>query len=421
MKKLLILSLVTVAFGVNSSWVFSEDWPQWRGPQRNGISKETGLLKEWPKDGPKLLWSVSDLGTGYSTPSVADGRLYVIANAGTETESVQALDANTGKRLWSTQIGKVGTNRGPQYPGSRSTPTVDGDRLYALGSDGDLACLDTSTGNIAWQKNLKAEFSGTPGNWAYAESPLVDGDVLVCTPGGSKATVVALNKTTGEPIWKCAVPGADEAAYASAVVLDADGVKQYVQFLQRGIVGVDAATGRFLWRYDRTAQGSPANIPTPITDKGHVYSATRSGGALVKVSKQGDEFQPTELYFSPKLPNSIGGAVKVGEHLYGTTGQALVCADFLTGAIRWEERNPLAPGSVCYADGRLYLHGESSGQVALLEVSPEGFQEKGRFTPKDVPAHDGRQPKAWAYPVVANGKLYIRDLHSLWCYDIRAQ
>lgn len=399
---------------------FSDDWPQWRGPNRDGISKETGLLKEWPKDGPKLLWRIADLGTGYSTPSVAAGRLFVFSNSSTNNESVQAFDANNGKPIWSTRLGKVGPNRGPQYPGTRSTPTVVGDRLFALGSDGDLACLETATGKIAWQKNLRSDFAGTPGNWAYAESPLVDGDLLICSPGGPQSTVVALNTKSGDLIWKCPVPGGDEAAYASPIVLQTDTGKQYVSFLQKGLVGIDAKSGQFLWRYDRTAQGSPANIPTPISDANHVYSAaSRSGGALVKVSKSDDKFQAAEIYFSPKLPNTIGGAVKLGGHLYGTTGQALVCTDFLTGAIRWEERTPLAPGSACFADGRLYLHAENTGEVALLEVSPDGFHEKGRFTPAGVPDHSGRQPKAWAYPVVANGKLYIRDLDSLWCYDIR--
>lgn len=185
----------------------ADDWPQWRGPNRDGHSKEARLLTEWAKDGPRLIWQVKDLGSGYSTPSVVGGRVYLAANKGLEDEFVKALDTKDGSTLWSTRIGKVGPNRdSQQYPAARSTPTVDGTALYALGSDGDLICLDTATGTVRWHKSLQAAFDGKPGRWAYAESPLVDGDLVVCTPGGAKATLVALNKNTGEVMWKCASP-----------------------------------------------------------------------------------------------------------------------------------------------------------------------------------------------------------------------
>ncbi len=262
------------------------DWPQWRGPQRDGISSETGLLQQWPANGPHLLWHVKDLGFGYSTPAIVGDRLYLLSNEGLDNESVLALDARDGRQLWSTRIGRVGNpDQRPSYPGARSTPTVDGDAVYALGSDGDLACLEGATGKIRWRKSLRTEFGGQPGEWAYSESPLIDGGVLVCTPGGADATLVAMDKKTGEVIWKCPVPGGDEAAYASAIVVTTNGTRQYVQFLQKGLVSVDAETGKFLWRYDRTAEGSPANIPSPVASDDLVYSAAgRSGGGLVKVS-----------------------------------------------------------------------------------------------------------------------------------------
>src|SRR4051812_3849392 len=216
------------------------DWPQWRGPGRDGISKETGLLKEWPKDGPKLLWQVKDIGFGYSTPSVVGDHLYLLSNKGTANEFAQALSVKDGKQVWSTRLGNVGPNKGPQYPGARSTPTVDGDSLYALGSDGDLACLETASGKLRWKKNLRTDLGGKPGDWAYAESPLVDGDRLVVTPGGADATLVALNKASGDVAWKSAIPGGDNAGYASIISIDAAGKKQYVQFLGNGLVGVDA-------------------------------------------------------------------------------------------------------------------------------------------------------------------------------------
>jgi outer membrane protein assembly factor BamB len=396
----------------------ADDWPQWRGPKRDGISHETGLLKEWPKDGPKLLWQVNEIGSGYSTPSIVADRIYVMANEGSDKEFVQALTVKDGTRLWSTPVGKVGPNDpGMNYPGARSTPTADGDLLYCLGSDGDLACVEAATGKMRWQKSFKNDFGGHHGKWAYAESPLVDGDKVVCTPGGKDATIVALDKKTGSTIWKMAAPEAEEAAYASPVLAEIGGVKQYVLFLAKALVGVDAASGKTLWRYEQTAKGSPANIPTPVVDKDIVYSgAGRTGGGLIKVKKSDGGFSVEPIAFTPKLPTAIGGAVKVGDFLYGTTGRALVCADFATGALKWEE-SAIGAASILYADGRLYMHGEN-GQVALAEATADGYHEKGRFTPANSP--DRGRSKAWAYPAVANGRLYIRDLGSLWCYDIKS-
>jgi hypothetical protein len=282
------------------------NWPQWRGPERNGISQETGLLKEWPKEGPKLLWQVKDIGSGYSTPAVVGERLYLLSNQGMEDEFVKALQVKDGKQAWSTRLGKVGNpDQKPSYPASRSTPTVDGDLLYALGSNGDLVCLERSTGKVRWQKNLRIDFSGQPGIWAYAESPLIDGEVLVCTPGGADATLAALNKKTGKLLWKSSVPGGEQAAYASVIATTVSGVKHYVQFLQKGLVGIDANNGKFLWRYDKTAQGSPANIATPVSRDGYIYSATGRGGAgLIKVKMMQDSAEVEQVYASPKLPAS---------------------------------------------------------------------------------------------------------------------
>jgi outer membrane protein assembly factor BamB len=394
------------------------DWPQWRGPERNGISSETGLLKEWPKEGPRLLWQVKDLDYGYSTPAVVGDFIYLLSNKGMDDELVQALAVKDGKQVWSTRLGKVGPNQGMNYPAARSTPTVDGEVLYALGSDGDLACLETATGKIKWQKNLRKDFEGKPGNWAYSESPLIDGDSLICTPGGKDATFVALNKKTGELIWKSAVPEGDAAGYASITVIDAAGHKQYVQFLAKGIVGIDAKTGKFLWRYDQTGKG-PANIPTPVASAGYVYSSGgRSGqGALVKLKPEKEGVAAEQVYLERNLPTAIGGAVLVDGNLYGTTAQELVCADFTTGKVKWHDKC-VSAGSICCADGRLYVHGEN-GEVALVEATPEGYHEKGRFAPPEQPKHTKMMEKAWAYPVVANGRLYIRDLGNLWCYDIK--
>jgi outer membrane protein assembly factor BamB len=416
-SRLLLLVAVAGACALTAS---AADWPQWRGPQRNGISKETGLLQEWPADGPKLLWQVTDVGSGFSTPAVVGDRLFLLSNKGEDDEFIQARAAKDGAKVWSTRLGKVGPNTVPQYPAARSTPTVDGDVLYALGSDGDLVCVKVTDGSEVWRKSLRKDFGGTPGMWAYAESPLIDGDALVCTPGGKDATLVALKKKDGEVIWKCAVPGGDQAAYASAIIVEAGGVKQYVQFLQKGVVGVDAKTGKFLWRYDKTAGKSPANIPTPLARDGYIYSATgMTGGGLVKLKVDKDEVMADPVYFDTKLPTSIGGSVLVGDYLYGTNTQGLMCVEFTTGKVKWQEKG-VGPGAVCSADGRLYVHGEN-GDAALVEATPDAYREKGRLTPPDQPKERGKpEPKAWAYPVVANGRLYLRDLGVLWCYDVKA-
>jgi outer membrane protein assembly factor BamB len=394
------------------------DWPQWRGPQRNGISAETGLLAEWPKEGPRLVWQVKDIGSGYSTPAVVGDRLYLLSNQGTNDEFVQALDAKDGKRVWSQRIGKVGNpDQQPNYPAARSTPTVDGEWLFAFGSDGDLACLERATGKVRWQKNVRQDYGGQPGIWAYSESPLIDGEAVVCTPGGSNATLVALSKKTGDGIWKCAVPGDEQAAYTSALVIEVGGVRQYIQMVQKGLVGVEAKTGKLLWRYNRTVKGSPAVIPTPVADGDFIYSGgAMAGGGGVRLKANGGAFEAEQVYFSPKLPTSVGGAVKVGEYLYGTSAAGLLCLEFTTGTVKWDDRS-VGAASLCYADGRLYLHGEN-GEVALVEATPEGYHEKGRFKPTDPP--DRGASKAWAYPVVVNGRLYIRDIGTLWCYDVKA-
>ena len=400
--------------------VRANDWPQWRGPKRDGVSQEAGLLKEWPKDGPKLLWKMTEAGSGYSTPAVVGERLYLLGNDGLDNESVRAFAVKDGKQIWTTRLGKVGNpQQQPSFPAARSTPTVDGEFLYALGSDGDLACLEVGMGKVRWQKNLRADFGGKPGTWAYSESPLVDGDAVICTPGGSEATIAALNKKTGAVIWKCALPEGDEAAYASAIVLQTDAGRQYVQLLQKGLVGVEAKTGKFLWRYGKPVSRYGANIPTPLASDGYVYTAAAgTGGGLIKLKIGDGKVEPEQVYFEAKFPTAIGGAVKVGNFLYGTAGKALLCVEFASGQVKWEER-ALGAASLCYADGRLYLHGEN-GDLALVEPTPESYREKGRFTPSDQPTHPNQMERAWAYPVVANGQLYIRDHGRLWCYDVRA-
>jgi outer membrane protein assembly factor BamB len=423
---LIALSLVSATTALRAA-----DWPQWRGPARTGISTETGLLRQWPAGGPRLLWRIDNVGDGFSTPSVVGERIYIIVNEGMQNELVKALNAADGKTVWSTRLGRVGNpDQSPPYPGARSTPTVDGDTLYALGSDGDLAALDAKTGTVKWKKSLRADFGGVPGEWAYSESPLVDGEKLVVTPGG-KTPLVALNKRTGAVIWRAASTGGvlsslfggEPAGYASVAIAQAGDVRQYVTFLDKGLVAVDANTGALLWRDDRTAQGSPANIPTPVVGNGIVYHATSAGGgAAVRLSAKQGKVSMQPLYAEKRLPGEIGGSVLVDGTMYGTNSASLMAVDFATGALKWQQRG-IGTASIAMADGLLFLHGEN-GDVALVEASPTAYREKGRFTPPNQPQRRGGGPpmgpsKAWAHPVVANGRLYIRDLGTMWVYDVR--
>jgi outer membrane protein assembly factor BamB len=416
-QPLAALTAASLFLGLAAS---AADWPQWRGPARNGVSPETGLLPAWPAEGPTLVWKVAHAGSGYAAPAVVGNRVYLLGNEGLENEFVQALDAKNGQRLWATRLGAVGNpKQNPNFPAARSTPTVDGDALYALGSDGDLACLEAANGKVRWRKSLRAEFGGKPGEWAYAESPLVDGDTVLCTPGGAQATVLALDKRTGETRWRRATPEADEAGYASATVIELGGTRQYVQLLQKGLVGLDAKTGRLLWRFDRATSRYNANIPSPLADGDIIYCASAgTGGGAVRLTAAPGGVTLEQLYFEAKLPTAIGGAVKVGNWLFGTSSQTMLCADFVTGRIQWEER-ALGAGALIYADGRLYLHAEN-GQVALVEPTPEGYRERGRFTPPDRPRRISPMEKAWAYPALAAGRLYLRDHGLLWCYDVKA-
>ncbi len=404
------------------------DWPQWQGPDRTAVSKETGLLREWPRGGPPLAWKVKGLGGGYSAPSVAAGRIFGMSNRGNE-EVVWALAEPDGKELWATRLGGAyGRQRMPQgKEGPGCTPTVDGDLLYALGLGGDLVCLRVADGQVVWRKNLPADFGGTVPTWSYRESPLVDGDRLIVTPGGREATLVALHKKTGETIWKARVPGGDPAAYSSAIAIDFGGRREYVQLLRGGLVGVAAEDGKFLWRYDAPANRMGINVSTPLYHDGQVFAASAygAGGGLVKLTK-GDQggVKAAEVYSTRKMQNHHGGMTLLGGYLYGANGGNeggyLACLEFKTGKVMWDERDKpgrqgVRKGSVALADGRIYYRQED-GTMILFEPSLKEYLERGRF---EQPERSS-QP-AWPHPVIANGKLYLRDQDVLLCYDVKAK
>jgi outer membrane protein assembly factor BamB len=390
----------------------SGEWPQWRGPDRTGVARETGLLKSWPAEGPHLMWKAQGLGGGNSTPSIARGRIFGMSYRG-QNEVVWALEAEGGKSLWTTRIAPANFSIGQAHSGSASTPTVDGDRLYALGESGDLVCLQVADGKLLWKKNLVSEFGGRVPGWGYSESPLVDGEKVIATPGGSGATLVALNKRTGDVIWKAQVPDGNSAQYASAIVADVDGQRQYIQFLGGGVVGIAAKDGQLLWRYENPANHT-ANIATPIYRDHCVFAASGygTGGGLARLTAGSGGATATEVYFTKRMQNHHGGVVLVGDNLYGFDGSNLTCLKWKTGEVAWSDRS-VGKGSLVSADGLLFLRGES-GAVALAEATPSGYVEKSRFAQPER----SREP-AWPHPVVAGGRLYLRDQDLLFCYDVK--
>jgi outer membrane protein assembly factor BamB len=391
----------------------AEDWPQWRGPNRDDVSREKGLLQEWPKEGPKRLWLFSDAGLGYSGFSIVGETLYTMGARGDE-EFLIAVNATNGTEKWSIAAGglyKEGHGDGP-----RGTPTVDGDRVYALSGLGTLVCAKTADGRIVWKAEM-SDFGGRRPGWGYCESVLIDGDKVLCTPGGKKGAVVALDKQTGELIWQ-SKDFTQGAQYVSLIVAEHNGQRQYIQLTQAELVGLDAENGDVLWSTDW--HGRTAVVSTPIFHDGHVYIASGYGQGckLVKLEADGTA---TDVYDNKTMVNHHGGVVRVGDHLYGySDGKGWVCQDFKSGEMVWNERKS-GKGSLTYADGRLYLLEERSGAVALIEASPEGYQEHGRFTLGPQSAERNPRGAVWTHPVVSGGRLFLRDQELLFCFDVRAE
>lgn len=390
------------------------DWPQFRGPNRDGASAETGLLQELPPGGPPLVWKATGIGVGYSTVSVVGDRIYTIGED-SEVSSVVALNAADGKKVWSAKLGKAGAPGQPAFEGPRATPTVEGDLLAAVSQWGELACYDAAQGKELWRKDYAKDFGGKRPNWGYAESPLIDGDKLVVTPGGMEGSIVALNKQTGALIWR-SKGFTDAPHYSSLIVAEIGGVRQYVQLTAESVIGVAAADGKVLWQAPR--KGRTAVIPTPVYSDGFVYvtSGYGVGCNLFKITEAGGKFTAEEVYANKVPSNKTGGVIKLGGFVYGhADDKGWTCQDFKTGTAKWQSNTP-GKGSITYADGRLYLRAEDKGTVVLIEASPDGYKEHGRFEQPD------RSSKtAWPYPVIAHGKLYLRDWDTLLCYDVKGK
>lgn len=435
------------------------DWPQWRGPNREGKSADTGLLKQWPENGPPLAWRVDTLGGGYSAPSIAAGRIFGMSNRG-DKEVVWALSEKDGSEIWVAPLGPAFQQQPSQgKEGPACTPTVDGERLYVEGLAGTVACLQVKDGKIVWQRSLTEDFGGRRPMWSYRESPLVDGEKVIVTPGGADAIMVALNKLSGQTIWKARMPdspsaspanpggpggaggrggdrggpggfggfggfgGGAGAAYASPIMVDFDGQRQYVQLTARALIGIAASDGTFLWRYDKPANRMGIICSTPLHHDGMVFasSAYGAGGGLVKLSKDADgAVKAEEVYATIEMQNHHGGMILLDGYLYGATGGneggALACLDFKTGKVLWDQRQTgqrRAKGSLALADGLLYYRMED-GTLILIEPDPKQYTERSRFQQPDR-----SELPAWPHPVIANGKLYLRDQDVLLCYNVK--
>lgn len=415
-----LFTFVTVVSSAFSC--FGEDWPTFRGIGRDAVSSETNLLDNWASDGPQLLWTAVGAGRGYASPAIAAGRAYTLGDglstAVDSDEYLTCFDLKTGSQLWMTKTGEAWNSGRESWQGSRGTPTVDGDMVYVITPYGMVIAVRTADGSIIWQKSLKDDLGGKKKDgWGYSESPLVDGAKLICTPGGPKATVVALDKRTGETVWTCVRPDDVGAGHSSVVIANVEGRKVYVQNTGGGPLGMDAETGELLWDYDM--EPPTAFIPTPIVENNYVFSVAgykRGGALLQQIPGSGGAVSIKEIYgVIPELGNKHGGVVLVDGYLYagGEDKNILYGANLMTGEILWKERGAGSGSvSVLAADNKLIVRFQD-GTVALAKFSPEGYQEMSSF--KTPGSGDSERP-SWAHPVLSDGKLYLREGDAILCY-----
>lgn len=419
-----VLALVTVVSPVTLR-LMAEDWPTFRGPDRTGKSPETNLLDSWGADGPQLAWTAAGAGRGYASPAIQNGRVFTLGDgpstAGNEDEYLSCFSAADGKLMWQTSTGPAWNEGKTSWQGSRSTPTVDGELVYVITPYGKLVCARTSDGAIYWQRDLKEDFGGEKRDgWGYSESPLVDGEKLVCTPGGPNATMVALDKTTGEPIWKCNREGDVGAGHSSIVISTVGNRKIYVQNTGGGPMGVDAETGDLLWTYDMDPP--TAFIPTPVLKDDYVFAVAgyKLGAALLQQIPGRDGGISVKEVYGPKteLGNKHGGVVRIGDFIYGgVEDQSIIyCANMLTGEIVWRERADEGRNStsVISADGKLFVRFQN-GIMELAEASPDGYKKISSF---QTPGSGDSEKPSWAHPVIANGQLLLREDDNILAYNI---
>jgi len=396
---------------------FAGDWPQWRGPDRDDVSKETGLLKKWPAGGPKLLWTFDKGGTGFAGPAIVDGKLFTMGDRGNQ-EVLYALDISSGKELWAIPIGPKYVQRGNWGDGSRGTPTVDDGKVYVLASQGDLICV-TVDGKGVWKTNLK-KYGGSEPKWGYSESPLVDDGRVVCTPGGGRGAIMAFDKKTGRPLWQTkGFRDRNATQYSSIIAVEHNGARQYIQLTMKQVVGLDPGSGKVLWTSDWP--GQTAVIPTPIYHEGQVFVS--SGYGVGCKSFTIGQNAPKDIYVHKDLGNHHGGVILIDGYLYGHADRPIrqwVCKEFKTGNTAWKA-NGVGKGSVAYADGMLYCYSEKTGDLALVEASPKGYNQVSRMSLPRKSKVNRKRGLIWTHPVISNGKLYLRDNELIFCFDIKAK
>ncbi|WP_437194100.1 PQQ-binding-like beta-propeller repeat protein [Planctomicrobium sp. SH527] len=419
-----LLCYVALMSSFSSIGHAADNWPQWRGENRDGKAVEPGLKLDWEKSPPSHLWTIEGMGNGYASVSIVNNHLFTTGNF-PEGQAVVCINLATNKPAWRTLV----TSGKPRhdYEGSRCTPTIDGDRLYVVSSDGGISCLKVDNGELLWSRKFQDDFGGElMSGWGFSESPLVDGDKVLCTPGGNDAAMVALDKVTGKEIWRTAVPyqgdrGKKGAGYSSIVISEAGGVRQYVQLIGHGLIGVRAEDGKLLWGYDKVAN-AVANIPTPICKGDFVFASTgyQTGACLLKITKaKKDEVKATEVYFldAKTFQNHHGGMILDGDYVYAghQHGKGIpICIHLPTGKIRWGGRvRPVGEGSAAITqvnDQLIFRY--QDGTLALIKATESEYVPQGSFEPVF------QERESWAHPVVAGGKLYLREQDKLMCYKL---
>jgi outer membrane protein assembly factor BamB len=402
--KRIALSLCLLTLLASLATAADSDWPSWLGPNRDGKSPDTGLLKTWPADGPKLVWQADNIGEGFSSAAIAGGKVYITGDRDGKL-FLYAFDL-AGKPLWNVEHGQ--SRGGPD--GARSSPVIDGDNVYLLGGNGILGCFDANSGAKKWSHDAK-EFGGSPGGWGYAESVLVYKNMAIFKPGG-KSCIVALDKLTGATLWKST--GFDAGPeYGSCLPVTFEGQTMIVTGTNQGIVAVDAESGKMLWKNDFCAK-NVANCPTPAYADGYVFWANGygKGGICLKLAKSGDTITAEQAWTTKDMDCQHGGYVIHQGYIYGNHGGGWSCLDLKTGAKKWNTRS-VGKGSLCFADGMLYLFSETGGRGGLATCSPDGLEMKGTF-------QVAGEHESWAHPVVIGGRLYIRYFTHLYCFDVKA-
>ena len=409
--------------------VQADDWPQWRGPLRDGISRETGLLQNWPKDGPPLLWTYRNAGVGYSSPAVVGGRL-IMSGGRDRSEWAIAVDTVSGKELWSTELGPLFTFQGNSWgDGPRATPTVDGDLLFVLGGQGELVCIETATGKKRWLINLGTDLGGeitaaadppTKVGWGFTAAPLVDRDLVICQPGGSKGFLAALERTTGKVIWR-SKELKYPATYVAPIIVEVGGVRQCVVVTDTGIAGVEIRTGRLLWNLE--TRRPMLALATPIAQGTWISVTTPDSYEVVELIPAGVSTRAELRHKGKTLKGSHLGVIRVGSEMYGySEGTGWTCLEFRTGHVWWRaSEDDLEPGSTSFADGHFYYYGAISGLVALIQADAKGWKTIGSFTIPQRSKKLAPQGGAWTHPVIAQSRLYLRDQELLYCFDVKGE